>query len=68
MTIDSAGNVVIGNTSTVNSAYKLDVKGDVRTQGDIVPYSMGNTISVVRAQDGIHCLRKALNYMVLPLI
>lgn len=39
MTIDSAGNVVIGNTSTVNSAYKLDVKGDVRTQGDIVPYS-----------------------------
>lgn len=41
MTIDSAGNVVIGNTSTVNSAYKLDVKGDVRTQGDIVPYSNG---------------------------
>lgn len=41
MTIDSAGNVVIGNISTVNSAYKLDVKGDVRTQGDIVPYSNG---------------------------
>lgn len=41
MTIDSAGNVVIGNTSTVNSAYKLDVKGDVRTQGDIVPFSNG---------------------------
>lgn len=41
MTIDSAGNVVIGNTPAVNSAYKLDVKGDVRTQGDIVPYSNG---------------------------
>ena len=41
MTIGSSGSVVIGNTSVVNSAYKLDVMGDVRVQGDIVPYSNG---------------------------